>query len=114
MDIEAIRGRLKEFAEARDWEKFHSPKNLAMALSAEAGELLEVFQWLTEEESRNPDQKALAAAKEELADVIIYAIRLADKLGVDVGRAVEEKITANGKKYPVDKSKGNAKKYDEF
>ena len=114
MDINAIKERLREFADARDWDKFHSPKNLAMALSAEAGELLEVFQWLTEEESRNPDKKVLARANEELADVIIYAIRLADKLNVDISRAVEEKIESNGEKYPVEKSKGNAQKYSDL
>jgi len=114
MDIEKLRLVLREFATERDWEQFHSPKNLAMALNVEAGELLEIFQWLTEKESLNPDEKVLANAGEELADIILYSIRLADRLGLDINSEVERKIEANAKKYPVDKAKGNAKKYNEF
>lgn len=114
MEIDRIASILREFAEERDWDQFHSPKNLAMALSAEAGELLEVFQWLTEAQSINLDAKKRSEASDELADIVIYSIRMADKLGVDLGQAVIDKIRTNGVKYPVEKSKGNARKYTEF
>jgi NTP pyrophosphatase (non-canonical NTP hydrolase) len=114
MDIEKLQRVLREFATERDWEQFHSPKNLAMALNVEAGELLEIFQWLTEKESSNPNDKVLEKAGEELADIILYSIRLADRLGLDMNSEVKRKIEANSKKYPVDKSKGNAKKYNEL
>ena len=81
--LDQLRDALREFAAARDWDQFHSPKNLAMALSVEAAELLEVFQWLTEEQSRNLDAAAQAAASDEIADVLLYLVRLADELGID-------------------------------
>ena len=83
-DLEGLRTQLRAFAAARDWDSFHSPKNLAMALSAEAGELLEVFQWLTEEQSRRLDAQARSAAADEVADVLLYLVRIADKLGLDL------------------------------
>jgi dCTP diphosphatase len=114
MSIEQLRVELRAFASARDWDQFHSPKNLAMALAVEAAELLETFQWLTEDQSRDlpPDMKQ--AAKEEIADVLIYLIRLSDQLGIDPIAAAHEKMIANEKKYPVDKARGTAKKYTEL
>ena len=113
-DLEDVRDRLREFAAARDWEQFHSPKNLAMALAGEAGELLEIFQWLTEEQSRNLDPKAHAAAGEEIADVLLFLVRLADQLGVDPIAAAHRKLAVNAEKYPVEKARGTSKKYNEL
>ena len=114
MDIDELRTKLRDFSAARDWDPFHSPKNLAMALSAEAGELLEIFQWLTEEESARLDDAARAAASDEIADVLVYLVRIADKLGIDPLAAAERKLAENERKYPVDKARGNAKKYTEL
>lgn len=100
MDLATIRQRLREFAEERDWEQFHSPKNLSMALSVEAAELVEHFQWLTEAQSRSPDAVDREAVATEIADVQIYLVMLADKLGVDIEGAVLDKISANAVKYP--------------
>ena len=114
MNIDDLAARLRNFARERDWESFHAPKNLAMALAVEAAELMELFQWLTEKESGElpPAMKQKAAA--ELADVFIYTVRLADRLGVDLEPAVEAKIKANASKYPIEKSRGSAKKYTEL
>ena len=114
MTIENLRDELRTFAEARDWDQFHSPKNLAMALSVEAGELCEIFQWLTEEQSRSLSPEKQAAVSAELADVLLYAIRLADKLGIDPLVAARQKLVENARKYPADKARGNAKKYNEL
>lgn len=108
-----IRNELRAFATERDWDQFHSPKNLASALAVEAAELLEPFQWLTEEQSRNLSEKQLAAVIDELADVQIYLIRLADKLDVGLLEAVREKIARNTEKYPASMFKGSARKYSE-
>ena len=105
---------LRKFARERDWEQFHSPKNLAMALSVETAELVEHFQWLTQAESNRLDPAKLAEIKEEIADVMIYLTRLADRLGIDPLEAAEEKMRLNEKKYPVEKARGNAVKYTEF
>lgn len=113
-ELDNLRDQLRTFAADRDWDQFHSPKNLAMALSAEAGELVETFQWLTEEQSRRPTPEALAAAGEEIADVLLYLVRLADKLGIDPIDAAKAKLLANATKYPADKARGNAKKYTEL
>ena len=113
-ELETLRDDLRKFSAARDWEQFHSPKNLAMALSAEAGELLEVFQWLTEEQSRNLEPKAMAAVSEEIADVLLYLVRLGDQLGVDPVAAAQRKLAENERKYPADKSRGNARKYTDL
>ena len=110
MDIEALQRQLAEFAAERDWEQFHSPKNLAMALAAEAGELVELFQWLTETESANLDATQRQAVAHELADVLIYLVRLADRLDVDLDVVVSEKIRINAEKYPVALAKGSAEK----
>jgi len=114
VSVEALRDALREFAAARDWNQFHSPKNLAMALSAEAGELLEVFQWLTEAQSRRLVPEAQAAASEEIADVLLYLIRLADELGIDILDAARRKLAKNAQKYPVDKARGHARKYTDL
>ncbi len=113
-ELESLREQLRAFAAARDWDQFHSPKNLAMALSAEAGELLEIFQWLTEEQSRSLAPEAQAAAGDEVADVLLYLIRLCDQLGIDPIAAAHRKLVANAEKYPVDKARGNSKKYTEL
>jgi NTP pyrophosphatase (non-canonical NTP hydrolase) len=113
-DLESLRQQLRDFAAERDWDQFHSPKNLSMALAGEAGELLENFQWLTEEQSRHPTPEILAAAEEEIADVLLYLVRLADKLGIDPAEAAHRKMVANAAKYPVEKARGTAKKYTEL
>ena len=113
-ELEALRDRIRDFSRERDWDQFHSPKNLAMALAGEAGEVLEIFQWLTEEQSRALDEKALARARDEIADVLLYLVRLADRLDVDPLAAAHRKLEENARKYPVDKARGNARKYDEL
>ena len=113
-ELENLRDELRKFAAARDWDQFHSPKNLAMALSAEAGELLEVFQWLTEVQSRSLTPEAQSAASDEIADVLLYLIRLGDQLGIDPVAAAQRKLVANAKKYPADKARGSNKKYTEL
>jgi NTP pyrophosphatase (non-canonical NTP hydrolase) len=105
---------LREFAAARDWDQFHSPKNLAMALVGEAGELAAEFQWLTPDESRNLDERQLAAIRAESADVFIYLIRLADKLGFDLVAAATDKIAQNELRYPAAQVRGSSKKYTEY
>ena len=114
VDLNTLKIRLRDFADTRDWNQFHSPKNLSMALSAEASEIIEHFQWLTEEQSKNLPQNKLDEVATELADTLIYLIRLADKLDIDLLTAAQNKIEINEQKYPVDKAKGNAKKYTEF
>lgn len=113
-DLDGLRDSLRAFTAARDWDQFHSPKNLAMALAVEAAELLEVFQWVTEADSRNLDPPAKAAASEEIADVLLYLLLLCDGLGIDPLAAAERKMAANAQKYPVDKARGSSKKYDEL
>ena len=112
-DLNAIKLRLRDFAEARDWEQFHSPKNLSMALSVEVSEIVEHFQWLTDDQSKTLPKDKLAEVETELADTLIYLIRLADKLDLDLLKAAQNKIEVNEQKYPIDKAKGNAKKYTE-
>jgi len=113
-DIEELRQALAKFALDRDWDQFHSPKNLTMALAAEAGELLEQMQWLTEEQSRQLSDGKLQAVSEEIADVFIYLVRLSDKLGIDLLSAAAAKIKRNEAKYPIDKAFGKADKYTEL
>jgi dCTP diphosphatase len=113
-ELGRLRDELRAFAAERDWNQFHSPKNLASALAVEAAELLEPFQWLTEEQSRNLSEQQRAAVKDELADVQIYLIRLADKLDVDLIEAVQEKIVRNAEKYPPSIFAGSARKYTEI
>ena len=111
LDVDELQARLRDFAEEREWEKFHSPKNLAMALAAEAGELLEIFQWLTETQSRQLDADDRARVGEEVADIQIYLLRLADILGISIPSAVEAKMEGNELKYPIEEARGNATKY---
>jgi dCTP diphosphatase len=113
-ELESLRAQLREFTAARDWDQFHSPKNLAMALAGEAGEMLEIFQWLTEAQSRNLDDKARAAACDEVADILLYLVRLADQLGIDPFAEAQRKLRENDAKYPADKARGNARKYTEL
>lgn len=115
MDVARIQAQLAHFAGEREWERFHSPKNLAMALSGEVGELVSLFQWLSEDESRNIDSNsaALSRIREEMADVFIYLLRLADTLNVNIEQIVDAKMATNAAKYPVSLSKGNAIKYSE-
>ena len=109
-----LRDLLRQFAAERDWDQFHSPKNLASALAVEAAELLERFQWLTEDESRQLPPAELAKVREEMADVLNYLVRLADKLDVNLVEAARDKIRVNAQKYPVEKSRGSARKYSEM
>jgi NTP pyrophosphatase (non-canonical NTP hydrolase) len=106
--------QLDQFAEARDWQQFHSPKNLASALIVEAGELLEHFQWLTDEQSRALPPEKRDAVAAEAADVLLYLIQLTSALGIDPVLAAQGKLTLNELKYPVDRARGNSKKYDEL
>jgi NTP pyrophosphatase (non-canonical NTP hydrolase) len=107
-DIRSIIDELVKFRNERDWEQFHNPKDLALALNVEAAELLELFLW------KNSDEANKEKVKEELADVFAYAFMLAEKYNLDVKEIVLEKIKRNAEKYPVDKSKGNASKYNEL
>jgi NTP pyrophosphatase (non-canonical NTP hydrolase) len=109
-----LRDRLRLFAAEREWDQFHSPKNLAMALSVEVAELVEHFQWLGEDASRSLPPDKLQQVREEAADVLVYLIRLADKLGLDLAAAARDKIDANALKYPVEKSRGSIRKYTEL
>lgn len=110
--FDELAARLAEFAHERDWDQFHSPKNLAMALAGEAGELLEHFQWLTEAQSRELNGETRDAVALELADVLLYLVRLADQLGIDLDAAARRKIELNAQKYPADAFRGSARKYD--
>jgi dCTP diphosphatase len=112
--MQELRDAIRQFAEERDWDQFHSPKNLAMALSVEAAELLEHFQWLTEVESGDLDDEKRDAVAEEIADVLIYLVRLADKLALDPVAEARRKLERNRTKYPVELVRGQAKKYSEY
>ena len=114
MTMKELIQKLRDFAEERDWDQFHSPKNLAIALTVETAELLEEFQWLTEEQSRRPDQERLKCIKDEISDVMIYLVLLSDHLGIDPLQSAFEKIEKNRQKYPADKVRGSAKKYTEL
>ena len=113
-DLAELKERLRVFVAERDWEQFHSPKNLAMALSVEASELVELFQWLTEAESAAADEKLRRRAAEELADVLWFLVRIADVLEIDLLQAAESKLAQNAEKYPVDRVRGQARKYDQY
>ena len=112
--IEALGKKVRRFAEERDWAQFHSPKNLSIALAVESAELLEHFQWLTEAQSRRLSKKQLREVERELADVLIYLIRISQMLGVDLVVACAKKLVENARKYPVSKARGSAKKYTEL
>src|ERR1700755_807588 len=109
-DLDTLRDRLRAFALARDWGQFHSPKNLACALSVEAAELLEHFQWMTEEQSRAPDDAQRAEIAHEAADVLLYLIQLADQLGIDLLAAADRKMALNAAKHPVESARGNSRR----
>ncbi len=116
MDYQKLKMEAEKFASDRDWAQFHSVKNLSMALSVECSELLEIFQWMSEEESNllmnNPEK--MQKVKDEAADIFVYLMRLSGKLNIDLEEAVIAKMKKNAEKYPVDKSRGNSKKYDEL
>ncbi len=112
--IQELKGIIENFVKEREWNRFHSPKNLAMALSGEAAEILELFQWLTEEEIYNLDEDKREKLKQEIGDVMVYLLNLSSKFGIDPVEAGIYKMGLNGLKYPVEKAKGNAKKYNEF
>ncbi len=111
--MEDLRTAIAAFIAARDWEQFHSPKNLAMALSVEVSEIVEHFQWLTEEQSRNLPSEKLAKVREEIGAVTIYLTELAEKLGIDPVEAAKAKLEINARKYPAELVKGKASKYTE-
>ncbi|ELI9042549.1 TPA: nucleotide pyrophosphohydrolase [Pseudomonas aeruginosa] len=116
VDVGQLAAALERFAAERNWAQFHSPKNLVMALTGEVGELSEIFQWMDEEQSKNaarhPD--TAQAVQDELADVLMYLVRLASVLGVDLDAAVRQKLEQNNRKYPVEKARNSSKKYDQF
>ncbi|MGC8384377.1 nucleotide pyrophosphohydrolase [Pseudomonas aeruginosa] len=116
VDVGQLAAALERFAAERNWAQFHSPKNLVMALTGEVGELSEIFQWMGEEQSkdaaRHPD--TAQAVQDELADVLMYLVRLASVLGVDLDAAARQKLEQNNRKYPVEKARNSSKKYDQF
>jgi len=113
-EVEALRRQLAEFARERDWEQFHSPKNLSMALAVEAAELLEIFQWQSEQQSLAADAKTRDRAAEELADILLYSLLLCDRLDIDLLQAAQAKLRRNAEKYPADRVRGSARKYNEY
>ncbi|MBI3349084.1 MAG: nucleotide pyrophosphohydrolase [Burkholderiales bacterium] len=112
VDVSALTETLRAFAEERDWGQFHSPKNLAMALTGEVGELVEIFQWMTEADSRQAaaDPERAQAIAAEMADVLFYLVRMADMLGIDLNEAAKSKLALNARKYPADLSRGSSQK----
>jgi len=114
VSIETLRDRLREFARERDWDQFHTPKNLSMALIAEAAELVEHFQWVEGDKSHLLEEKVRPSVEEELADIFIYLVRIADKLDIDLYKAAGRKIAINARKYPADKVRGSARKYTDY
>jgi NTP pyrophosphatase (non-canonical NTP hydrolase) len=114
MNLDELKTKIENFAAERDWEQYHSPKNLSMALIAEAAELIEEFQWITEEQSHNLDAEKLQRVKDEIGDIFIYLLRISGVLGIDILEAGYEKFRKNEKKYPVHKCKGLSRKYTEY
>jgi dCTP diphosphatase len=116
VDVSRLQEAVARFAREREWEPFHSPKNLSMALAGEVGELLELFQWLSEEASRQVarDPATARRVRDEIADVLVYLVRLAAVLEVDLDEAVRSKLASNARKYPVELARGNARKYSEL
>lgn len=112
-DLKNVQAILRSFSKEREWDRFHTPKNLAMALAGEVGELVEIFQWLTPEESVRVMESPPTAegVRDELADVLLYCVRLADVLGVDMEAAITEKMAKNAAKYPADLARGTSTKY---
>lgn len=112
--LDALRARVNNFVTERDWAQFHSPKNLAMAMIVEAGEVVEHFQWMTEQESRNLDAETKEQVGQELSDTLVYLLRIAEVCGIDLIEAANKKIDLNAKKYPVEKCKGSNAKYTQY
>ncbi|HSO83257.1 nucleotide pyrophosphohydrolase [Thiocapsa sp.] len=112
--LDQLNARLLAFARERDWEQFHSPKNLAMALAGEAGELLEHFQWLSEQQSAELSAEKKRQVAHELADILNYLVRLAERLDIDLLAAADEKIAINAARYPADKVRGDARRASEY
>ena len=113
-EFDALKEKIRKFVADRDWDQYHTPKNLSMALIAECGELVEHFQWLTEAESADIPPEDLEEISHEIADVFVYLLRLSDKLGIDMVEAVNRKMLLNEEKYPADEVRGSAKKYTEY
>ena len=113
-ELTRFKAEFRRFVAERDWDQFHSPKNLAMALAGEVGELLELFQWLTQDQSRNLPDEAKQAVAHEIADIQIYLATLADRLGIQIGPAVARKMKQNAEKYPADRARGSARKYTAY
>ena len=116
MDLKKINSEIEKLVHERDWDQFHSVKNLSMALSVESSELMEIFQWMSEEQSNqvHNDPKTLAKLEDEVADVFVYLMRIVSKSHINLEQAVSNKLKKNAEKYPIEKSKGNSKKYTEF
>lgn len=114
MNLENIKQIIQKFSDERDWEQYHNPKNLVMALNGEVGELNEIFQWLSIQESQNLPKEVLEHTKEEVADIAIYLLRICMKLDIDLENAIIEKMKKNELKYPVEKCKSSNKKYDKL
>ena len=110
--MQELKSNIKKFIRARDWEQYHAPKNLALALSVEAAEIVEIFQWKKAEEPLNPSEQE--HLRQEIGDVLVYLLELADKFEIDIIEAAKDKMLLNGKKYPVEKAKGKADKYTEY
>ena len=113
-DLKTLQAKIRDFVNQRDWGQYHSPKNLSMALSVEASELVEIFQWLSEEQSANLDTTKLAQVKDELADIYYYLLRLADVLDLDLNQALAAKMEKNKQKYPAQQVRGDSRKYTEY
>ncbi len=114
LEVGKFQKRFSEFAKEREWEQFHSPKNISMALSVESSELMEIFQWMKTDESRELNENDLKKVRDEVADVLLYTLRIADLLNINLEEAIESKMEQNAQKYPVEKSRGNSKKYNEL
>jgi len=114
LTLDRIREQLRAFVAERDWDQFHNPKNLAMAMVVEAGELLEHFQWLTAEQAESLSAEARAEVELEVADVLLFLLRLCDRLDIDPLQAAQRKLVLNARKYPVEKARGRATKYDKL
>ena len=115
MNVEKLQHKIRNFVRERDWEQFHSPKNIAMALNVEVAELMEIFQWMSEEESRHIQcPRTQTHIEDEVADVAVYLLRLCDLLGVDLNAAIENKMQKNAAKYPVEQVRGSSRKYSEY
>ena len=110
--LDEVQEKIRDFSESRDWGEFHTPKNLAMAIGSEAGELLDTMLWMDGEQSRNPDDKTKEFIKEEVADIMIYCMRICDVLSIDPIEIMNRKLEINEEKYPVSESAGNATKYN--